>query len=436
MGLLRTMRGMFDQLRKPPSGEMINWSPTLDGSRPYLTQDVTFDQLRNLLLAGDSGDAATALRVFDELETKDPRLASVAKTRRLALTGLEWDIVSAADQLPDESARGRADEAAAYCREVLSDAVGLDETLNHLARAIGSNLAVAEIVWESNRPVRLAPVPSWRIASDYRTPGVRIAMPGQPSGVELPPAKFIVHIPDARCGFPFDASIYRAIAHLIVLKQLALADWGTFCQLFGMPVRVGTYKRSASADEKQALREMLEGMGSAGWAMASDAVNLTFAESSARGTSPFKELVEYCDRTITIAFLGGHLTVDTAQATGTLAAGAVQNEVRLDLRDDDIRSEGRTIREQLLEPMVRYQWPKGRYAVPYFTRIVPETRDRAAEAELLRKATQELGLPVERDYVYGTLGIPAPELDGDGTPVNPVIERFAAVSPFAEEGPL
>lgn len=436
MGLIRTIRDTFDRLRTPPSGEMVTWSPTLDSSRPYLTQGITFEQLLNLLRAGDSGDAATVLRIFDELETKDPRLASVAKTRRLALTGLEWDVVSAADQLGDDAARNRADEAAAYCREILSEVQGLDETLNHLARGIGTNLAVAEIVWQGNRPVRLVPVPGHRIASDYRTPGVRLAVDGRSNGVEMPPGKFIVHIPDARCGFPFDASIHRTVAHLILLKHLAMADWGTFCQLFGMPVRIATYKSKATAEEKQKLKEMLEGMGSAGWAMMSEAVTMQFAESNARGTSPFSGLIDYCDRTIAIAFLGGHLTVDTAQATGTYAAGAVQNEVRLDLRDDDIRSEGRTIREQLLTPMVRYHWLNGDHAIPYFTRIIPETRDRAAEAELLRKATQELGLPVERDYVYSTLGIPAPELDEAGNPVNPVIARIAPLNPFAEEGPL
>jgi len=35
-----------------------------------------------------------------------------------------------------------------------------------------------------------------------------------------------------------------------------------FCKVFGMPVRVGTYRNTASADEKTQLIDMLKNLGS------------------------------------------------------------------------------------------------------------------------------------------------------------------------------
>ena len=44
--------------------------------------------------------------------------------------------------------RGAADEAADYCRGVLTSIERFDEALQHLSMAMGRNIAVAENVWE------------------------------------------------------------------------------------------------------------------------------------------------------------------------------------------------------------------------------------------------------------------------------------------------
>ena len=146
--------------RRPKPGRVV--IPRAEDSvRDYPSAGLTPSRLAAVLREADDGSLSTAMQLFEEMEEKDAHLFAVANTRRLALTGLEWQVVSEAD-IHDRADRGRADEAAAYCRETLTDLESLDEVLQHLSLAIGRNIAIAELVWDvaggKLQPVDLVPV--------------------------------------------------------------------------------------------------------------------------------------------------------------------------------------------------------------------------------------------------------------------------------------
>jgi hypothetical protein len=114
-----------------------------------------------------------------------------------------------------------------------------------------------------------------------------------------------------------------------------------------------------------------------------------------------------------IAWLGGNLTSDTTGGTGTFAAADVQNQVRDNLRDDDIKREGRTVREQIIRPIVAFGFHGRDVPVPYFRRVKPQTIDRIKEAELMYKA-QHIGMDVAESWARERLGIPKPKVDENG----------------------
>ena len=68
-----------------------------DSVRDYPGAGLTPSRLVAILREADDGSLATAMQLFEEMEEKDAHLFSIANTRRLALTGLKWQIVSAAD---------------------------------------------------------------------------------------------------------------------------------------------------------------------------------------------------------------------------------------------------------------------------------------------------------------------------------------------------
>lgn len=396
----------------PIQGEMTPYSPRFDTPATDHVRGINPARMRAILDNADQGAVAEALTLFEQMERDDPNLRSVAETRRTALTGLEWQVISAADVQRKAIDKGLAEETRAYCEEMLDEIHGFTDGLEHLSHAIGCNLAVAEILWDARRPAALKPIGPQRLTVDPVTsPDVRIVTEQAPLGIVPPAGKFIVHIPHSSAGGtpPIARSLCRAQAIVWLIKTILVHDWSSFCELFGQPVRVGKYEPSTSEAEKTTLAAILRGMGSSAWAMVSKSVDIELKESSQRGTQPFAALMEWCDRAQSKLWLGGNLVSDTTGGTGTHAAAAVQDQVRDDLRDDDIRREARTVREQLLTPMVRYQFYNQPDApVPYFERVRPETIDRIAEANLLT-AAQHAGLSIGRDYAHERLGIPQPE---------------------------
>jgi len=381
-----------------------------DSFRDYPSAGLTPSKLAAILREADDGSLATAMQLFEEMEEKDAHLYSVANTRRLALTGLDWQIVSAADVRKDVD-RTLANEAAAHARDILTRLESLDDTLQHLALALGRNVAVSEIVWDvvsgELQPVELAPVDFARIAFDPFD-RLRILIESHPDeGIAPPPNKFIVHTPHSVSGHPQRGGLLRVTALAYLAKNLSLKDWLIFAEVFGMPIRIARYEPSASPEEKRELLTMLESLGSNAAGIFSRAVELQIVEAN-RGTAgpPYERLLEFLNREMSKAWLGQTLTTDISGQRGSLAATQVQDEVRKDILADDLRKEGRTIRRDLLSPITRLRFGD-RAPVPFFCRRPRRPTDARELADILDVAVNQLGVSVPQDWARDVLGIPA-----------------------------
>jgi len=397
---------------RPPEGRVYAWNPALDNLRSTLTPRLTFTNLANLISQGKDGELATTLALYEEMEQRDLRLRSVANTRRLALTRLEYEIVSASESMQEGADQTLADDVAAYVRESFQRLDGLDRTLKHLATAIGPNLAVAEIEWRNYEPIAVFPIPSDRLTMQlFQSNEVRIVTQEQRMGMPAATPKFIVHVPDSVSGSPLARSLSEAQAWIWLMKKLALADWAIFCEIFGMPVRIGKYRPAATTEERNILKTMLQSVGTNAWAMVSEGTSIEFTESSQRGIAPYEALLNFCNRETAVGWLGGNLTTESTGVTGGLAAAVVQDAVRDDIRDDDIKNESATVGKQLIAPMAAFKYPGRDVPLPTFRRVKPETVDRQKEALLLR-AAQGAGVQVPKAWAYKRLGIPEPQ-EGD-----------------------
>ncbi len=402
---------------KPPKpGRMLD-PRSEDSTRSYQTSGLTPSRLVNILRAADTGDLAPAMSLFEEMEEKDPHVQSVANTRRLALTGLEWQIT------PDSSSTASlslAQAAADHCRAVLNRIDNFDEALQHLSLATGRNISVAEIVWDiregSLTPVQLAPVDFNRLTlDDFDRP--RILTPeDSTNGIELPPNKFIVHTPHSVTGHPQRGGLLRCTALTYLAKNLALKDWMIFSEIFGMPIRVATYQPGASAEEKRELLAMLETLGSNAIGIFSKAVELQLIDAKQNaGASPYERLIDFLNRETSKAWLGQTLTTDISGQRGSLTASQVHEQVRNDILKDDARKEGRTIRRDLLTPIVRFEFGDDA-PIPHFQRKFRQTNSTVELAEMLDRAVNQLGMQIQEDWARDALGLPAAETTGRTLP--------------------
>ncbi|MCP4250007.1 MAG: DUF935 family protein [bacterium] len=397
-----------DRPRRPPEGRLVQPRPE-DVWRDYPSSGLTPSRLMGILRDADVGALSAAMQLFDDMEEKDPHLYAVANTRRLALTGLEWSVVSAAE-VGDPMDVAGADEAAGYAREVFGSLETFDETLQHLSLALGRNVAVAELVWEAAggelQLVDLVPVDFTRLVFD-ELGAVRILTKAEPiDGIGLMPNKFVVHTPQSPGGHASRGGLLRVTAMAYLAKNLALKDWMIFAEVFGMPVRVARYEPTATAQEKQELLTMLESLGSNAAGIFSRAVELQVIEAN-RGTMgpPYQNLIEFLNREMSKAWLGQTLTTETTGASGTFAASQVHEEVRRDLRADDIRKEARTIRRDLLGPLCKFKFGPD-VPVPYFRRRPGRPSDLRELTDVVDSAVNRLGLRVSQAWTHEALGIP------------------------------
>ena len=393
---------------RPKLGQLI-FPRREDSVRDYPSAGLTPSRLAAVLREADDGSLSSSMQLFEEMEEKDAHLFSVANTRRLALSGLQWHVVSAADVI-DGVDRAPADEAAAFCRDVLAGLDTFDEALQHLSLAVGRNIAMAEIVWDiagsELRPVDMVPVDFARIVFD-ELDHPRILTEDEPlEGIAPAPNKFVIHTPHNVSGHPQRGGLLRVTAMVYLAKNLALKDWMIFTEVFGMPVRIARYAPNATAEEKRELLKMLESLGSNAAGIFSQAVELQMIEAN-RGTSgpPYQNLIEFLNREMSKAWLGQTLTTDIAGQRGSLAASRTHELVRQDLLADDIRKEGRTIRRDLLTPMTRLRFGSD-VPVPYFRRKLKLLADPMQFARVLDAAVNRLGLAVPVGWAREALGMP------------------------------
>jgi phage gp29-like protein len=412
--IINAIRGKAVALPKP--GQIIVSRPQ-DSLRDYPSSGLTPSKLAVILRAADEGDMSAAMQLYEEMEEKDAHLFAIAHTRRLAVTGLDWQIVSDAD-VHDVSDRALADEVAAYCCESLSRIDQFDESLQHLALAVGRNIALAELVWDfvdgalSLREI--VPVDFTRIVFDELNQ-VRILTADAPEhGIEPPENKFVIHTPHTVSDHPQRGGLLRVTAMAYLAKNLALKDWLVFAEVFGMPVRIARYEPSATPDEKRELLHMLESLGSNAAGIFSRAVELQLIEAN-RGTAgpPYERLVEFLNREMSKAWLGQTLTTDVSGQKGTLTATAVHEQVRQDVLADDLRKEARTIRRDLLAPLTQLQFGPDA-PVPHFRRKLKQPLKASELAELIDVAVNRLGARVSAAWAHDALGIPRA---GDADPV-------------------
>jgi len=411
----RIINALRQPVRAPRPGVML--SPRkADFLRDYPADGLTPQRLVALFRQADAGDLSAQMALFEQMEEKDAHLFSVANTRRLAVTGLPWEIVSAS-QMPGWSAAGRspgdeamAEEAARYCEEILRDLPGFEESLAHLSLAHGRNIALVELVWEAAasglRLAEVVPVDFGRITTGEWGEIRVLTDETKHEGVPLPAGKFIVHTPHAASGHPARGGLLRVTALAYLGKHFAIKDWLIFAEVFGMPVRIARYGPGATPEEKRELLDMLRQLGADATGIFSKAVELEIIQSRSPGeTNLYENLCLYFDREISKAWLGQTLTTDTARMLASAGAARVHDQVRRDLRDDDLRKEAATLRRDLLAPLVRLRFGPAA-PVPHFRRVIDQRFEPEKLVRVLDIAVNRLGARVAARWVHAALGIP------------------------------
>ena len=384
----------------------ISVAQVWDKYSTYPSNGLTPIRLAQIFREADAGDVMRQMELFEEMEEKDPHLFSQLQTRKNAVTGLDFEVIPFSD---DESDK----QIAEFVKEQIDSFENFEDVFMDLLDAIGKGISVSEIIWGYDEGFTIVKDIKWRHPKRFLWNNddiFKVTTKEHPTGTELPMNKFIVHRYKARSGHPARAGVLRVIAWMYLFKNYDLKDWVSFCEVFGMPLRLGKYNPSASEADKEALMRALVQIGTDAAGIIPDGTEIEFKESNkSTSINVYESLARYCDEQISKAVLGQTLTSDSG---GSHAQSKTHNEVRHDLTIADCKALAATLRRDLIQPLVYFNFGEDR-RIPYLRFDVEESEDLKEAVEIYDTLICNIGLKVPTSHLYKKFSIPKPEADDE-----------------------
>ena len=381
---------------------------TVAGVRPVsdfsTLSSLTPSSLAATLRAAAENDIQAYLTLAEEMEERDLHYASVLGTRKLAVEGLDVSVEAASDEAQD-----------VRIAEAVRELTAADEFSNLIADltdALGKGFSVCEIVWERSasewRPVRYEHRdPRWfqfDLASrrELRLRDEKDIVNGLP----LTPYCFIVHYPRLKTGIPIRGGLARLAAVAFLVKNVTIKDWAALAEVFGMPMRVGKYGPSATAEDIGKLVTAVVNLGIDAAAVIPESMVIEFQQAANLSGAGdfFEKLGQYLDKQVSKGVLGQTMTTDEG---GSLSQSQTHDQVRKDIRDKDAKQMRGTLSAQLVRPFVDLNFgPQKRY---------PKLCIEKKEPEDLKSLSESLppfidrGLKIQASEIRDKFGLTEPE---------------------------
>ena len=367
-------------------------------------------RLAALLEDAERGDIAAQAELMEDMEEKDGHIYAEMQKRRRAILTLPWRIIPA-------PGGGRRAERLAALAEELIQAIEIEDLLMHLTDAIGKGFAAVEVApWRRLGAMlvpgepRFVPQRLFRLPDDPLDETIRLR-DGTKDGQDLAPLAWIVHTHRTRSGHLSRAGLYRILAWPFLFKNYAVRDLAEFLEIYGLPLRLGTYPAGASDEEKSTLLRAVTSIGHLAAGIIPEGMAIEFKEA-AKGTSdPFEAMIAWAERTVSKAVLGATLTSQVDHAGGNRALGEVHMDVMRDLIASDARQIAKTLTQALIWPLVAVNVPGADPALaPRFEFDTQEADDLALYADAIPKLAMS-GVRIPERWVRERLQIPEPEAD-------------------------
>jgi phage gp29-like protein len=205
-------------------------------------------------------------------------------------------------------------------------------------------------------------------------------------------------------GQPRDLGLLCKAAPHIIYKRNGMGDFAQFAELFGQPIREGTYD---GYDEmaRIKLREDLENMGSSGIFIHPEntQINLIDAPDKSGNSDLYIDLIALCNAEVSKLILGNTLTTDQGDK-GTQALGTVHQDVEDKIAHSDRRFVLDTLNYDLTDVFASLgiNTTNGEFVFEEKTHV-----------DLSQRVIIDMQLasrvPIDDDYWYETYDIPKPE---------------------------
>lgn len=362
-------------------------------------------RLASILRNAETGDIQAQCELFQDMEEKDSHLLAEMSKRRRALASVEWAVI------PPRNPSAKEQQEADWLNEVLQDLPDFEDLLFDMLDAIGKGFSCIELDWTRYGSEWMPAAFDYRESSwfqlDLATRTQLRLRDGSPDGQELNPFGWMVHTHKAKSGYISRGGLFRVLAWPYLFKNYAVRDLAEFLEIYGLPVRLGTYPKGSTADEKSTLLNAVISIGHNAAGIIPEGMLIDFKDAASGSHAPFDWMVNWGEKSMSKAILGGTLTSQADGETSTNALGKVHEAAFRDLLRSDAKQVATTIRKDLLYPLLVLNRGGDRdpRRLPRFQFDLVEAQDIKVYAGALPRLAGA-GMRIPRAWAHDKLRIP------------------------------
>ncbi len=397
-------------------------------------QGADISRVVNILAQRFRGRSREYQDLLDDMMDRDLRVRGVTSGRILAITGRPYSIKPPLGFDTDADAVHIAEVCSKIVAGIRSGEAsklhgsGWATCLANIASGAPRGESVSEIEWGTSRDGYLVPKAlHWRHPNRFGYDDeLRLCLddnslartPLEDFGED----KFVVHSPTAGWpAYPTRRGFLLACVLPSLVKRSDIRFWLKATERWGMPLPLIELPEGKEALKDDAL-DLANNLASNFVGVLWGGVKLSQVPGTGSlNPAVYKDLADFCNTEIAVHVLGNNLNAEIQG--GSFAAAKTAAVMRYDILAADIAELDDTITQQLLAPIVRYNWPGA--PVPVY---VSELRSQ--EALTIESVNAGLATP---DEYRSSLGW-EPMEDGKGTAFRaPLVQVPASVGPVEQK---
>jgi len=315
------------------------------------------------------------VKVYDEMEAKDPHLYSVYQTRKLAVSRIPWEIIPASKNKKDQ-------EIANFVFAAIDDARGIfSEDIFQLMDAVGKGFSVLEKIWKvidsgkwegkySIEELVFHPQRFWKFADRKNTGKQKSEIFFKTDSFNLKPVPWskVIHFAYDSQDSMYGRAAFKACYWHYFFKKESWKWWIQYLEKYAGPTAVGKYPSGSSKSEQDALLALLESIQQETAVTYPDQFDVSFLEASRAGAVSYRDMSDACNAEISKAILGATQNVEEGRR-GSYSLSRAHSQVRNERVEADGIQIADIIQQQLVKALVDFNFITTSY--PQFVMHMP-----------------------------------------------------------------